>query len=317
MALDEARLAAFLSDALGGPVVVGEVSRIGVGSSRAMHRVDTDAGAFVVRVEQGGVFGTSGAEEVRVMQGLHAAGVPVARVRWAEPTGAVLGRPFFVMDLIEGDPADAAMDPATAEDLVRALAALHALDWRAAALAFDVVPGAPGEATQAQVERWAAVYRAAVAAPVPLLEEARAWLHHHAPPLDRLAVVHGDAGPGNAITDGGRVLALTDWEFAHLGDPAEDWSFCLSMRGVRTMAPEAWRAVVARVAGVDMSPARWAYWEAFNLFKGACANLTCLDLFERGVNPAPDMAAIGTSLHLVFLRRLADLVAAPLPEDLP
>ena len=52
----------------------------------------------------------------------------------------------------------------------------------------------------------------------------------------------------------------------------------------------------------------WSYWEAFNLFKGACANCTCLALFERGRNRAPNMAIIGTVLHRSFLRRLVDLV---------
>jgi hypothetical protein len=53
---------------------------------------------------------------------------------------------------------------------------------------------------------------------------------------------------------------------------------------------------------------RWRYWEAFNLFKGACANRTCLAVFEDGRNRAPNMAIIGTTLHQVFLRRLVDIV---------
>ena len=59
-----------------------------------------------------------------------------------------------------------------------------------------------------------------------------------APPraaLERVGIVHGDPGPGNFVHDGRQVLAFTDWEFSHLGDPTEDWSFLLSMRGSRTM----------------------------------------------------------------------------------
>jgi aminoglycoside phosphotransferase (APT) family kinase protein len=105
------------------------------------------------------------------------------------------------------------------------------------------------------------------------------------------------------------VLALTDWEFAHAGDPAEDWSYCVAMRGSRTMARQQWLDLFAEVAGVRQSDVQWRYWEAFNLFKGACANRTCLALFETGVNRAPNMAIIGTALHRSFLRRLADVVA--------
>src|SRR5262245_18680695 len=62
-------LAGFLSDQLGRPTAVIDSRRLSVGHSRAMYRVDTDAGAFVVRVEQGGVFGTSSGEEFGLMAG--------------------------------------------------------------------------------------------------------------------------------------------------------------------------------------------------------------------------------------------------------
>ncbi len=36
------------------------------------------------------------------------------------------------------------------------------------------------------------------------------------------AFVHGDCGPYNFLIDNDRLTAILDWEFAHLGDPAED-----------------------------------------------------------------------------------------------
>lgn len=301
-------LQAWLRAEAGEPMAISTMERIGVGHSRAMWRLHLDDGRrLVARVEQGGVFGTSGEEESRVMRDLDALGFPVARVRWTEPTGAVLGQPFFVMDHLDGAAAadERSVDRDTAAAFVAALDRLHHLDG--SRLRFDVVPETADRATHLQIDRWAAVQRRASDRPSPLLEEAAAWLHLHAPPLARLAVVHGDAGPGNFVHDAGQVVALTDWEFAHLGDPAEDWSFCMTMRGVRTMAREGWLELF-RAAGVEMTAERWRYWEAFNLFKGACANRSCLDLFERGVNRAPNMAIIGTALHRVFLRRLAVLL---------
>jgi hypothetical protein len=175
---------------------------------------------------------------------------------------------------------------------------------------FDVVPPSPADATHLQIDRWRAIHASAGPSADPLVDEAAAWLHHLAPPIERLSVVHGDAGPGNFVHDGARLLALTDWEFAHLGDPAEDWSFCVSMRGARTMTCDAWLDLIAARTGVVLDDEQWRYWEAFNLFKGVCANRTCLDLFERGVNRAPNMAIIGTTLYQLFLRRLAGIVHA-------
>ena len=45
----------------------------------------------------------------------------------------------------------------------------------------------------------------------------------------------------------------------------------------------------------------------FNFFKGACANLTCRRVF-RTVNPAPNMALIGTALHQTYVRQVAGLI---------
>ena len=53
------------------------------------------------------------------------------------------------------------------------------------------------------------------------------------------------------------------------------------------------------------------YWQAFNFFKGACANRSCLKPFA-GANPAPNMALIGTVLQQTFMRQMADLVAGGL-----
>jgi len=305
-------LTRWLSDRLGRPVEVTAITRLTVGHSRAMHRVDTDAGTFVLRVEQGGVFGTSSAEEYRVMSALHRVGFPVARPRWQESTTSVLAQPFFVMDFLPGAAGadERSTDEATCVAFVDTLARLHALDPRELGRVFDLDPTTPGDATHLQIDRWTGVYRSAANEPNPLLEQAAAWLHLHAPPLARLSVVHGDAGPGNFVHADGAIVALTDWEFAHLGDPAEDWAFCLTMRGVRTLPRDTWLQLFERVGHVVFDADTWRYWEAFNLFKGACANLTCLHVFETGANPAPNMAIIGTTLHQVFLRRLVELVQA-------
>ncbi len=307
------QLAAWLGERRGVPTEVVALSRIATGHSRAMWRVSVDDGSeYVARVEQGGVFGTSSAEEFRVMAGLAERGVPVAPVRWSEPSGAVIGQPFFVMDFVASVAPSAderTLDDRAAEALVGALAAVHAVD--PAGLAFEVVPS-PDDATHGQIERWHDVARSATVVPVPLIEEAAAWLHHHAPPCPRVSVVHGDAGPGNALFDAdGGLVAVTDFEFTHLGDTREDWVFCAAMRGSRTMSRDSWSLLFERVAQVRLTPADWHYWEAFNLFKGACANLTCGALLARGENRAPNMVAIGTALHQTFLRRLVDLTDRP------
>jgi aminoglycoside phosphotransferase (APT) family kinase protein len=299
--VDESRLSDYLTTEAGSAVDVRDVQPLSGGRSRYMFLADTSIGRFVLRMEQDNVYGTSSGDEFRLTQSLHACDFPVARPRWYEPTGDVLGQPFFVMDHIDAEQGDA-LDEAAIASFVRTLASLHALDPSAHLPSVD-----PAQATHIQIERWRNVGKSAGGPRLPLLDAAEMWLHQNAPATSRLSVVHGDAGPGTVLSADGVVLALTDWQFAHVGDPAEDWSFLLSVSGTRTMPREAWLTLFEREAGVRMSDAQWAYWEALNLFKATCVNRTCLALFESGANRTPSMAIFGTALHHAQLRRLVDI----------
>lgn len=283
-----------------------DVHRIATGNSRANWYAETADGArYVVRVEQGGVFGSASTDEFTMMQAAHALGCRVAQVRWLEPTGEVLGQPFFVMDYVDGVTTgrnDRSMSDQLSDDFVRRLAELHQADWASTISVTETGV----EATHAAIDRWQAVYRAETDITIPLLEEGAAWLHHHAAEPARVGIVHGDPGPGNFVHDGSRVIAFTDWEFAHVGDPLEDWVYLITMRGASTMRRADWLGVFDRAAGVSVSESELRYWSVFNFFKGACANLTCRRVF-RTVNPAPNMALIGTALHQTYVRQVARL----------
>lgn len=297
------------------PVEIEGPERIATGNSRAMLSVgvrferdgEKQRREYVIRAEQGGVFGTESLQEVRFMRAVRAAGLPVAPVRWLETDAAVLGAPFFVMDRIEGRGENPGL--ASIRHYLRLLRQQHDLDWRRPDFAFVDAPASARAATLAQIDHWYGVYRASAPLPIPLLEEATAWLRLRAPTPERVVLVHGDPGPGNYVFEGDEVRAITDWEFAHPGDPDEDWVYLATVRGGGRPREE-WSALFADEAGVSVSDDAWHYWDAFSQFKGACANTTALRVFCEGVNPAPNMAAVGTSIHAMMLSRLASLVAA-------
>jgi aminoglycoside phosphotransferase (APT) family kinase protein len=304
-------LRAWLSARIGVDVEIIELRRLSTGHSRAMWVCGLATGErFVVRIEQGGVFGTSSHDEFVFMQAAAERGIPVARVRWFEADPSVLGQPFFVMDFLDGAAgADERLVPAdVAERFVSTLHALHASEWSGL---IDAPSGPDGvvDAVDAQIDRWLTVAATSGRVVPPLLVDVARWLRRS---LDRVAMpslIHGDPGPGNFVHDGHDVVALTDWEFAHLGHPMEDWAFLISMRGARTMSADAWIDLIGRTTGVVVEADSLARWTVFNLFKGSCANLTCLGAFA-GANPAPNMAIIGTTLHQFFLRRAVDLIDA-------
>jgi aminoglycoside phosphotransferase (APT) family kinase protein len=295
----EFRLAAYLSDETGLAIEIADVRRLGTGHSRAMYAITTTHGRrLVARIEQGGVFGTSTMDEVACLRPLLAVGVPVAPIVAVDEHGHVVGHPMFVMEFVDGH--DTLPTPAAVvDDFIVQLDRLHRLDHT------DRL----GLSGRDQVDVW--LDRASVIDPSPLLVEAAAWLRASRPStaIDT-APVHGDAGPGNFVHDGERLVIFTDWEFAHLGDPAEDWAFVATMRGIREMSVDAWRERIHQLTGWSVGDDEWRYWEALNLFKGACANATAMPIFERGVTATADLLTVGTALHHVFLRRVATIVHA-------
>lgn len=295
------RLAGCLSDELGLAIELADVTRLGTGRSRAMYRLTTTHGLrLVARVEQGGLFGTRTIDEVVGTRALRAAGVPVADVVAVDEAGHVLGRPMFVMEYVAGIDTGP-IPPAVIDDFIVQMNRMHETPWS----------DGLGLSTRDQVDVW--LERASSVEPSPLLLEAATWLRANRPSnAIATAPIHGDAGPGNFVHDGRRVLIITDWEFAHLGDPAEDWVYIAKEKGSTEMSAEAWRRRIGELTGWSVSDDEWRYWDALNLFKGACANVTALPIFEHGVTATPDMLTVGTALYHDHLKRCIDIVHAKL-----
>jgi aminoglycoside phosphotransferase (APT) family kinase protein len=114
------------------------------------------------------------------------------------------------------------------EAAVDALAALHAVDWRAVGLQ-DF--GRPTGYLERQLRRWAEQWERAKTRPVPALERVLEWLRQHMPVSPRTGIVHGDYKLDNVMLDAQtpvQVVAILDWEMSTLGDPLADLGWLLS-----------------------------------------------------------------------------------------
>ena len=229
--MDE-RLRGFVEAATGARVERAEP--LGSGASRAIWRVSLSNGAErVLRVDTGDgpLAGTelSLAREARVYAALGGGPLPIPRLVAARAEGDAL--------LVERAPGSESLDGLDAgararllDDYVDALAVLHEID----AGRLDLPGFARPERTdpaRPELALWRGVFEARVRRPAPLVRFAFAWLERNAPRhADRIALCHGDVGPGNFLHEDGRVTALLDWEFAHLGDPLDDLGW-LAFRG--------------------------------------------------------------------------------------
>jgi aminoglycoside phosphotransferase (APT) family kinase protein len=316
---ERSALEAYLTSTLEleGPCRIAQLERLALGQSRAMYRLDLEwptargdtpsRRTVIARVEQWGLLGTDSGDEVRTMQALRAVGYPVAEVLAYDPTTEVLSQPFFVMEFVEGS---IETTPESLEEYVLSLVELQRMDPDALDLDCLERPKGPRDSALLQVERWYGVYRWGLTGePSPLLEEGAEWLRCNAPECHHPTLVHGDPGPGNYLHRDGRLAAVVDWEFTHIGDPDEDWAYLISMRGPTVMREEEWLVYLERVADVRLDRERLRYWKALNYFKSACIDQTALKLYMEGRNPAPNMLAVGTSIHLASLKSLFDVIA--------
>jgi aminoglycoside phosphotransferase (APT) family kinase protein len=167
------------------------------------------------------------ADEFRLLQRLHAAGLPVPAPRWLDAAGEIFGTPCLVVDFVDGSP-ELPADPLDAvERMATLLAEVHALDVDALGVGF-------------------------LPRRVDPADEGGDPIARHTP-LDRLSLLHGDFCPGNLLWRGGRIVALLDWEDAAIGDPLSDVAGCRQelLWKLGDDAPDAFTLAYERPASVD------------------------------------------------------------------
>jgi aminoglycoside phosphotransferase (APT) family kinase protein len=178
--------------------------------------------------------------EWRIIDALTGSDVPVAGGIAACADQSVLGRSFYLMELVDGwsvmstpgwwaPPFDDDVDARSelAYELIHGIVAMGAFDWRAGGLA-DL--GRPDGYHDRQVERWTRFYERVRGREVPGIDEATAWLATHRP-LDFVpGVMHGDYQFPNVMFRRGepaRLAAIVDWEMGTVGDPKLDLAWAL------------------------------------------------------------------------------------------
>ncbi|MEY2570349.1 MAG: hypothetical protein QOE63_699 [Acidimicrobiaceae bacterium] len=122
---------------------------------------------------------------------------------------------------------------ATAKHFIEALAALHRLDPHVLALPGFPEPTDVPALVRHELDEWDLIIEQRGGPVDPQLAFSLAWLRRNIPDYEGPAVlVQGDTGPGNFMYADGKVVAVVDWELAHLGDPMDDIAW-LSLRSTQ------------------------------------------------------------------------------------
>lgn len=128
------------------------------------------------------------------------------------------------------------------------------------------------------------------------------WLERHLPPPIPLVVVHGDYRIGNLLVTADGLNGILDWEFSHLGDPAEDvaWLAVRDWRFGNIKMPiggigshKDFLQAYYKAGGLPLEPERLRWWEIAGNLKWAIFCLAQADRHLSGKEPNIEYAALG------------------------
>jgi aminoglycoside phosphotransferase (APT) family kinase protein len=237
-------LAAYLAHRFGPKTELLEVVKFPRGSSRETWFVAYRPGpqAALVRVvfrtdfPSGSTIPSSLDQEYFMYERLGHTDVPVARVLWWEADPYWASRPFYVREHIEGswsiphyhdpNPAYDALRIEVSREHIRNLARVHRVDWKALGLDKHLpVPASAEEAGRFYIEQVQAQFRGLRGEPIPLFTMGAHWLKLRAPAAPCVSLCKGTNGMGEEVFHDGKIVAMSDWEEAAIGDPAADFAF--------------------------------------------------------------------------------------------
>jgi aminoglycoside phosphotransferase (APT) family kinase protein len=310
------QLAAYLTRVSGSPAKVLSISRISGGASRETYRFDAEiggrtAGYILRRDPPGSLIETERRLEFEAIRSFTGKGVAAPEALWLETDGAELERPFFIMARIDGGQTGGAFgtDPygehaaAIGRQFFTFLGKIAGEPVENLPIMSVTRMPAPQDCWRQQLDYWAGVIDEDEIHPQPIVRAAIRKLRASPPPPPaKIAVVHGDYRTGNFLHDGaGKIVAVLDWEMAHLGDPLEDigwasdplWSNPADHR-VSGMTPLAeGLALWEQASGLKVDPRGLAWWSLFASVKAQAIWISSAKEWRDGGYREPILAFSG------------------------
>ncbi len=172
--------------------------------------------------------------EFRILEALNRTDVPHPRVYGACEDETIAGAWFYLSEMVDGFsvmqtkawPApfdeDHSLRPELAYELIRGIAKLASVDWRAVGLEGL---GRPDGFHERQADRWSAHLEKHKFREIPGFDEAAEWLRRHRPARFKPGIMHGDYQFANVMFRHGapaKLAAIIDWEMGTIGDPLID-----------------------------------------------------------------------------------------------
>ena len=311
----EQLLGQLLPKVIDGFVSLDGVERLSAGASQETYCIDvtlqSGSEKLAMRRASGGEEGEITAQhpglavEALLMQTAAKYGVPEPEIHHVLKPEDGLGS-GFVMQWLEGLTLGARIVKAPELDEIRPklaflcgeiLARIHGIDLKDSGLDQHLQLLTPREYVEQTWQRYQEFNT-----PQPMIDYTARWLLANLPENFTPSLVHNDFRNGNVMVDETGVVAVLDWEVAHIGDPMRDlgWMLTHSWRFGRAELPvggfgqtEELFAGYESVSGEKVDPDAVKFWQVFGSFWWAVGCLGMAEHYRTGPDQSVERPAIG------------------------
>lgn len=231
--------------------------------------------------------------EALLMQSARQAGVPEPEVYHVLAVEEGLGD-GFIMEWLEGEalgarivrsPEFEEIRPGLAHECGRTMAKIHRINLDETGLRDCLWEVSPAEYVDQTWER----YRL-LETPQPMIDYVGRWLMDNLPSGFEPALVHNDFRNGNFMLSPDGIVAVLDWELAHIGDPMRDlgwictnsWRFGSDLPVGGFGDYEDMFRGYEEESGEEVDPDRVRFWEVFGSFWWAVGCLGMAEHYRNG-----------------------------------
>lgn len=231
-------------------------------------------------------------------------GVKVPEIVAVLPMGESLQG--FIMEWLDGeslghkivyDEGFAGARKSLASQCGESLAKIHSLDCEHLKEASSLTVVMPSELVDSTFQLYADLKLS-----IPIIDYVWIWLRDNLPSDSKTTLVHGDFRNGNLLVDDNGLVAVLDWELAHIGDPIRDlgWLCVNSWRFGKSECPvggfgqiEDLLAAYERHSGQVVDSQDLHFWQVFGSFWWAITTLLMANTWRTGENTSLERPVIG------------------------
>lgn len=311
----EQRLGELLPRVVDNCTALAKLERLSGGASQETYRITIDTldgvSTLAMRRAAGGEEGEITAQhpglaaEAKLMQVARAHGVPEPEIYHVLQPEDGMGA-GFIMQWLDGEALGARIVKAPELDIVRpklahlfgeTLARIHSIDLVTTKLDHHLQHQSPEEYVRQTWERYQALDT-----PQPMIDFTAQWLLANLPASYTPSLVHNDFRNGNVMVDQNGIVAVLDWEVAHIGDPMRDlgWMLTHSWRFGRAHLPVGGFGEVADffagyegVSGQSVDHQAVKFWQVFGSFWWAVGCLGMAEHYRNGPDQSVERPGIG------------------------